>query len=178
MQNREGVKLENQGLIYRFHWDTWAATTIDPLTRTTATPPEQHQQRHDSNECWVRFSGPTKQQDPDDNEKAIILDNFDKKYTIEIVWRTIERCIQAPSLSHMGDINATELMTLNIKMFNQVTKRSCLEIEQATVSQKNYVLSEPQRKQCYENPYVDIYWYYRIEKKSAETSWKTMKITK
>ena len=77
VQNREGVKLENQGLIYRFRWDTWAATTIDPQTRTTATPPEQHQQRHDSNECWVRFGGPTKQQDPDDNKRAIILDNFE-----------------------------------------------------------------------------------------------------
>ena len=64
----------------------------------------------------------------------------------------------------MGDINATELMTLNIKMFNQVNKRSCLEIQQATVSQKNYVLREPQRKQWDENPCVDIYWYYRIEK--------------
>ena len=84
------------------------------------------------------------------------------------MWKRLERCIQAPFLSHMGDNNATELLTVNSKMFNLVTERSRLETELATVSQKHGVLRERQRNHWDENPYVDIYRYYRIEKEISE----------
>ena len=38
------------------------------------------------------------------------------------------------SLSHMGDDNATEIMTVNSRTFNIVTERSRLETELATIS--------------------------------------------
>ena len=58
---------------------------------------------------------------------------------------------------HRGDINATEKMTVNSKIFILVTERSRLEIELATVSKKHDLLRESQQKHWDENPYVDIY---------------------
>ena len=43
---------------------------------------------------------------------------------MEIVWIRLERCIQAPSLSHIGDINAKELITVHCKVFKLVTGMS------------------------------------------------------
>ena len=37
MKNQAGVKLENQAVIYRFRWDSWAAATFGPPTRTSTT---------------------------------------------------------------------------------------------------------------------------------------------
>ena len=84
------------------------------------------------------------------------------------MWIRLERCIQSAALSHLGDINAIEMMTVNSKMFNLVTERSRLEIELATVSQKHDVLRERQRKHWDENPYDDIYRYYRKKKEISD----------
>ena len=70
-----------------------------------------------------------------------------------------ERCIQASSLSHICDINATQLMIVNRNMFNLITERIPVEIERATVSQKHDVLRERQRIHWDENPYDDTYRY-------------------
>ena len=37
MKNRAGVQLENQAVIFWFHWLSWAAATFGPPSRTTAT---------------------------------------------------------------------------------------------------------------------------------------------
>ena len=37
MKNQAGLKLEIQALIYRFRWDSWAAATFGPPTRTLTT---------------------------------------------------------------------------------------------------------------------------------------------
>ena len=34
MKNQAGVKIKNQGVIYRFCWDSWAAATFGPPSRT------------------------------------------------------------------------------------------------------------------------------------------------
>ena len=68
----------------------------------------------------------------------------------------------------MGDIKATELMTVNSKMFKLVTERSRLELELSTISQKQDVLCERQQKHWDENLYVDIYRYYKMEKEISE----------
>ena len=81
---------------------------------------------------------------------------------------SVDTLDKTPFLSHMGDINATEIMTVNSKMFNLVNKKSYLELELATVSQKHDMLRERQRKHWDENHFDVIYRYHRIEKEISK----------
>ena len=85
------------------------------------------------------------------------------------MWIRLERCIQAPSLSHMGDDIATELITFNSKKFKLVTEGNCLKMELATLSQKHDVLREPQQKHWEKAHYSFFYGHQRIKSEISNT---------